>query len=225
MLQKQANLFTIPFDQLFERVKEHFSNYSYNFQKHTVELHDDKHETIAYIRLPLRISIDKNLNITDDDVCVIYISIESDNGAISIMQGSENVYHTTFSAYMTRKKQGYSQIKHLNKKGKSRAGSRVRLASTLNFFEDINTTLTDILEEHEIERIALSCSPTLIPYLHQSKVDCPFDKHDERLYKIPLHIQQSNYTNLTAAIKKLIPPILFYNEKREDIREIFEEEF
>jgi hypothetical protein len=137
-----------------------------------------------------------------------------------VMEGKKNLYHTTFSAYMTRKKQGFSQIKYLNKKGKSRAGSRVRLASTIDFFENINTTLSDLFEEYAIERIAVDCNATLIPYLHQSKVPCPFDKRDIRLYKIPLHIPQSNYTNLNGAIKKLMAPMLFYDDKNEAMVEV-----
>ncbi|MEP3390400.1 MAG: hypothetical protein ABJO02_19570, partial [Reichenbachiella sp.] len=125
--------------------------------------------------------------------------------------GKTNIYHTTFSAYMTRKKQGVSQIKYLNKKGKSRAGSRVRLAKTIEFFENINSTLSELLANHEIDRLALNCSTTLIPYLHQSKVPCPFEKKDDRLYKIPLHISQSNFTNLDKAIKKLMAPMLLYD--------------
>ena len=49
---------------------------------------------------------------------------------------------------MVRKKRGVSQIKHLKTKGKSRAGSRVRLAETEEFFENINGRLQDYFEEH-----------------------------------------------------------------------------
>ena len=125
---------------------------------------------------------------------------------------------------MSRKKQGFSQIKYLNKKGKSRAGSRVRLASTLEFFEDINAKLTALLEEHTVERIALNITPGLIPYLHQSKVPCPFEKQDIRLYKIPLHIPQSNYTNLYGVIKKLMAPILFHELINASVAGVFENE-
>jgi hypothetical protein len=61
----------------------------------------------------------------------------------------------------------------------------------------------------------MDCPSPLIPYLHQSKIPCPFDKKDSRLYKIPLHIPQSNFTNLNAAIKKLMAPILFYDAGNE----------
>ena len=205
MLEKKVNLFDVPLDLLFTEVKKHFPNHHYNFKKHVAVIEDEEYNTLGYIRLPLHLSLDQNVTVTDDEALVLYLSIESGNAAICVMEGKHNVYHTTFS----------SQVKYLNKKGKSRAGSRVRLASTIDFFENINTTLEELFEEYEVERIGLHCSTSLIPYLHQSKVTCPFDKKDERLYKIPVHLPQSNFTNLNGAIKKLMAPTLFYDEKHE----------
>lgn len=216
MLENRVNLYKISLDSFFIEIKKHFLNHQYNFKKHLVIIEDEERHTLGYIRLPLHLTLDENLVLSNEETLVLYLSIESGNAAICVMKGKENLYHTTFSAYMTRKKQGFSQIKYLNKKGKSRAGSRVRLASTIDFFENINATLTELFEEYDIERIAVDCSAALIPYLHQSKVATPFDKRDSRLYKIPLHIPQSNYTNLNAAIKKLMAPMLFYDSKNEN---------
>ncbi|MBL3657264.1 hypothetical protein [Fulvivirga sediminis] len=212
-----SNLYHIPFEEIVLRVKDSFPHYEYDFKKHLIELQDDHFDKIGFVRLPLHLVINEQLQIIEESATVLYLSIESGYAAICIMEGKENDYHTTFSAYMTRKKQGFSQIKYLNKKGKSRAGSRVRLAATTEFFENINITLTDLFEDYEFDRIALNCNSTLIPYLFNSKEPCPFDKKDERLYKIPLHIPQSNYTNLDAAIKKLMAPTLFYNEGSDEL--------
>ncbi len=217
MLQKQTNLYNISQSLLFEKIKEHLHNYEYDFKKHLIILKDENHGSIGYIRLPLQVNINEGLIVGKQNPIIVYLSIESGNGALCVYQGKKEVYHKAFSAYTTRKKQGFNQVKYLNKKGKSRAGSRVRLAATIQFFENANSLLQSVFKEHEIDRIALNCDPTLIPYLHQSKVSCPFEKHDERLYKIPLHIQQSNYTNLTGAIKKLLAPILFYHDQYEEI--------
>lgn len=213
MQQHSVNLFGQPFVLLFEQVKARFPNAYYNKQKHAVMLENELNESMGYIRLPLHLSVNDQLDVCSEDALVLYLTIESGNAAISVMAGKINVYHTTFSAYMTRKKQGVSQIKYLNKKGKSRAGSRVRLAATIEFFENINTTLTKLLGEYDVARIAINCNATLIPYLHNSKVACPFAKSDERLYKIPLHIPQSNFTNIDKAVKKLMAPMLFYDAK------------
>jgi hypothetical protein len=217
MKQNSVNLYDIPFELLFNRVKSHFSQYLYDHKKHAVMLADNPGEIQGYIRLPLHLSIDDQLIIKNAETVVLYLSIESGSAVISIKEGKVTVFHTTFSAYMTRKKQGVSQIKYLNKKGKSRAGSRVRLAATIDFFENINNTLTQLFNEYKLERIALSCSTTLIPYLFNSKVACPFDKRDARLYKIPIHIPRSNFINMDKTIKKLMAPVLFYDPQYEDM--------
>lgn len=216
MLEKHIRLDNKSLESLVGRIKSTIPLIEYDFKKHRIILKNDTHDEMGYVRLPLRYFLYDTFEIVNENAIVLYLTIESGSAAICVMKGGENVFHTTFGAYMTRKKQGVSQIKYLNKKGKSRAGSRVRLASTLQFFENINTSLTDLFEEYQFERIALSCSPTLIPYLHKSKTYCPFAKKDWRLYKIPLHLPQSNYTNLTDVIKRLSSPRLFYNEKHEN---------
>ncbi|MEQ8339427.1 MAG: hypothetical protein RIA62_18840 [Cyclobacteriaceae bacterium] len=223
MTQGQINLFHHDPELVFQSIREKAAGYEYDFKKHVVLLKDELNETMGFIRLPLHWTLKDDLSIVDRDAKALYLTIESGNAAVCMMEGKENVYHTTFSAYMTRKKQGFSQIKYLKKKGKSKAGSRVRLAKTVTFFENINETLTELLDTYDVNRIALSCSATLIPFLFQSKVACPFEKKDPRLYKIPLHIPQSNFTNLDAAIKKLQAPILFFDTKYENsLRSFFE---
>lgn len=221
MSQQSANLYHLSIQQLCTLVKQHFVSYEYHFKRHAILLKDADHNLVGTIRLPLHFSLNEQLSVITDEAHVLYVSLESGYAAISMMEGEENVYHTTFGAYTTRKKQGFSQVKYLNKKGKSRAGSRVRLASTLEFFEKMNMTLTELLETHEVDRLALNCSTSLIPYLHQSKVKCPFEKNDLRLYKIPLHIPQSNFTNLEAAIRRLKAPVLFYEETDRLLMECF----
>lgn len=221
MQQQSINLYHKPLKEVFLWIKEELPHYKYDFSKHVIQLQDENYDPLGFLRLPLHIAINNELKIIEEDSLVLYLSIESGNAAIVVMEGKQMIYHTTFSAYMTRKKQGFSQIKYLKKKGKSRAGSRVRLAETTEFFENINTTLTTLFEDYEPDRIALNCNTTLIPYLHQSKVPCPFEKKDDRLYKIPLHIPQSNFTNLEGAIKKLMAPVLFFDERNEIVFERF----
>jgi hypothetical protein len=91
----------------------------------------------------------------------------------------------------------------LKTKGKSRAGSRVRLASTLEFFEEINLRLQSHFATFEFERIAMSCSKILIPYLYGAKESTPFDKKDGRIYKIPKHLHQPNFEVMLGMQKYL----------------------
>lgn len=206
------NLSDHSYEDIISMLRAEIPSLRYEHKRHLIELLDDNEDVQGYLRLPLHLSVFANLEVTDEWSTVIYLAIESGSAAICIMEGEDNIYHTTFGAYMTRKKQGYSQIKYLNKKGKSRAGSRVRLAETTEFFENINTTLQELFEYHSFDRIAMSCSVSLLPLLYGSKVACPFNKHDERLYKIPLHLPQSNFTNLDRAIKTLAIPQLSYHE-------------
>lgn len=207
------NLYHVPWTELFKVLRENFPGSRYDFKKHQILVQDTQHNEFGYIRLPLHIQLNEQLQLLGDEATVIYLSIESGNAALHLWEGQELEYHTTFGAYMTRKKQGFSQVKYLNKKGKSRAGSRIRLKSTEVFFEQINDSLNDLFEEYLIDRIAISCGATLWPYLFASKVTCPFDKQDERLYKIPLHLPQSNHHNVLDAVKKLKAPVLFYEEQ------------
>lgn len=212
MVQKQHHLYQVPVESLFRQVKLCFPRYEYDLKRHGVVLNDEHHEPLGFIRLPLHLVPDENLHVRNLAGPVLYLSLESGHAALCVTEGTDLTYHTTFSAYMTRKKQGFSQIKYLNKKGKSRAGSRVRLAETVEFFERINTTVTELMEEHDFIRIALNCNKTLLPYLYHSRVPFPVDKRTELLYKIPLHIPQSNFSNLEAAIRKLRTPVLCYDE-------------
>jgi hypothetical protein len=113
---------------------------------------------------------------------------------------------------MVRKKQGTSQVKYLKSKGKSRAGSRVRLGETIEFFENINERLQEYFQEHEIHRIAMSCSKILIPYLFNSKVSTPFDKKDKRIYRIPKHIHTPIYDVMMEVNKFLQKGELIYED-------------
>ncbi|MEL7003546.1 MAG: hypothetical protein AAFN93_12555 [Bacteroidota bacterium] len=104
-------------------------------------------------------------------------------------------------------------------KGKSRAGSRVRLANTIEFFENINERLQFYFEEYEVDRIAMSCSKTLIPFVFNSKVQCPFDKKDERIYKVPKHIHTPGYDILINTHEFLMRGEVSYNEECRDFAE------
>ena len=126
----------------------------------------------------------------------LILIIQTGMATVGVFCGKECRTHKVFGAYMVRKKQGKSQIKHLKTKGKSRAGSRIRLASGLEFFEDINRRLQSHFDEYHIERIVFSCSKILMPYFFGSKVPTPFDKKDHRVLGIPRHIEKPTYEEM-----------------------------
>ncbi len=163
----------------------------YDFEKHAINY--GKGEDQFQVRLPITLAVK---NDTIDDVHVVkylMLLVQTGSSAIGVFEGDECLEHKVLSAYMVRKKQGKSQIKHLKTKGKSRAGSRVRLAKTLEFFEHINERVTKHFDENEFDRIAFSCSKILMPFLYRSKIPTPFEKKDPKIYRIPKHLHQPNF--------------------------------
>ena len=173
------------------KITESDNGFSYDNAKHKITLFQEGKEAIQ-LRLPITLSFPDKLE-EDNSLSYIILLIQAGSSALALCEDEEIIEHKVFKSYMVRKKQGKSQLKYLKTKGKSKAGSRVRLGNTVSFFEDINERLQAYFEEKPINRIALSCSKTLIPYLFNSKIECPFDKKDERILKIPKHVHTPGY--------------------------------
>lgn len=170
---------------------------TYDAARHRLALLNDAGEEAVLFRLPLvlpypGIAPEKSAN-------YVILLIQSGQCAVGYFENGRCLDHKVFRSYMVRKKQGTSQIKYLKTKGKSRAGSRVRLGETEEFFANINTRLRLYFQGHRIDRLAISCSKTLLPYLYASSVPTPFDKRDPRLFKIPRHIHAPTFEVLLEA--------------------------
>ena len=183
----------------------------YEYEKHRLVIENEMSNGLAYLRLPLSFKFEDGVD--PQPMHYLMLLVQSGSAAVGVFDGEHCLSHKVFSAYMVRKKQGKSQIKHLKTKGKSRAGSRVRLASTLEFFENINTRLNDHFANYEFDRVALSCSKILIPYLYGSKVPTPFEKKDPRIYRIPKHLHQPNYEVMQGMQRYLQKAELSFEEK------------
>ena len=117
--------------------------------------------------------------------------------------------HKVIRKYMVRKKQGRMQIAYLSSKGKSRAGSRVRLRESLEFFEEINQKLADWFEEYgEPETIFHSSPIRLKSHWFGSKVPPPFEPEDERLIHVPFHVHQPVHEELLRIHRLLTTGVL-----------------
>ncbi|MBF9252549.1 hypothetical protein I2I11_04520 [Pontibacter sp. 172403-2] len=190
--------------------------YAYDYAKHRIILLDDAGNEQVYFRLPLVLPPPgSGLTVEKAQVNYIILLIQSGNCALGYFENGVNLDHKVFRSYMVRKKQGKSQIKYLKTKGKSRAGSRVRLGETVEFFENINERLQAYFKAHQVHRIAISCSKTLIPYLFNSKVPTPFDKNDPRLYKIPKHMHTPIYEVMLDANRFLLRGELIYEASQQ----------
>ncbi|WP_018478774.1 hypothetical protein [Pontibacter roseus] len=191
---------------------------SYDPEKHRLALLDDSGNEQVYFRLPITLPAPApGLVAGATQVNYVVVLIQSGNCALGYFENGFNLDHKVFRSYMVRKKQGKSQIKYLKTKGKSRAGSRVRLGETLEFFENINGRLQEYFEEHEVHRIAISCSKTLLPYLYNSKVATPFHKHDPRLFRIPRHIHTPIYEVLLDTNRFLLRGELIYEPAQQPL--------
>ncbi|WP_299990755.1 hypothetical protein [uncultured Pontibacter sp.] len=170
----------------------------YDPEKHRLALLGNTNDELAYFRLPITKPAPGTEN-PEVKINYVILLIQSGSCAMGYFENGRCLNHKVFRSYMVRKKQGKSQIKYLKTKGKSRAGSRVRLGETAEFFENINGRLQEYFLQHRIDRIAISCSKTLLPYLYTSSVPTPFDKRDPRLFKIPKHIHTPIYEVLLDA--------------------------
>jgi len=189
--------------------------YAYDPEKHRLVFSDKGSDHEVYFRLPITIPAPGSNSKTP--VHYVILLIQSGNCAVGYFENGVNLNHKVFRSYMVRKKQGKSQIKYLKTKGKSRAGSRVRLGETQEFFENINERLQDYFQRYDIHRVAISCSKTLLPYLYTSKIATPFDKHDPRLFKIPKHIHTPIYEVLLDANRFLLRGELIFDETTKPI--------
>lgn len=183
----------------------------YDFEKHA--FYYEKEGEQFQFRLPITLGVKNDLIDEAHIVKYLMLLVQTGSSAIGVFEGDKCLEHKVLSAYMVRKKQGKSQIKHLKTKGKSRAGSRVRLAKTLEFFENINERITRHIEENEFDRIAFSCSKILMPYLFGSKIPTPFEKKDPIIYRIPKHLHQPNFEVMLGMQRFLNMGELIFDEK------------
>jgi hypothetical protein len=113
------------------------------------------------------------------------------------------VLHKAMKKYVRRASQGQAQIYFLKRKGKSKAGSRLRLNNQQALFEEVNERLTEWMEEYNPRRILYSCNPTLWGMLFSAKPEPPFDRKDPRLGKVPFDVQEPDFEELQR-INRLI---------------------
>lgn len=196
--------------QLIDALRNKYPNSVYNASKHIIEFSGEKNLTL---RLPLCIQFFEQKIIPSNFLVIL---IHSGEAALAFSEEDQITEHKMVKAYMVRQKQGKSQIKHLKTKGKSKAGSRVRLAGTDHFFEEIHAKVSEWDEYYNIDEIAISCNKTLQPYFF-NRSDAALRKDDDRLFKIPKHIQEANFENLTHIHNYLISTELVFDDSDKEI--------
>jgi hypothetical protein len=125
------------------------------------------------------------------------VLMRAGNASLGCYLEGDLVAHKVIRKYMVRKSQGKSQLTYLNSKGKSRAGSRVRLRESMEFFEEINDKLGQWDEEFgSPDLIFYSCPVRLLSYWFDSRIAAPFEQDDPRLVHIPHHVHQPDHEEL-----------------------------
>jgi len=131
----------------------------------------------------------------------IIVLIQAGEACIGRVVGDELITHKLIRKYMVRKSQGKSQIKHLNSKGKSRAGSRIRLAQTVRFFEEINECLTLWFNDQKPHRVAYHVPANMSSLWYTSKVPPPFEKGASLLRKTFWDIQKPRREEIIRSMR------------------------
>jgi len=127
----------------------------------------------------------------------LVLLVQAGHSAMGYFEEGEVIFHKVIKKYMVRKKQGKAQLSFLKTRGKSRLGSRIRLANSIAFFEDINTKLTQWEAKTADEKMILySCSAQLWGLLFKSKVSPPFDRKSNFLRKVSRNGNQPGYEEL-----------------------------
>ena len=174
---------------------------TYEPSKHQVILEKD-HEWIAKIYLPWTWEYQGILS-RKEDCHFALVMIKAGQASLGYFHEGILLDHKVIRAYMIRQKQGKSQIKYLKTKGKSRAGSRIRLAESERFFEEINERLTSYFQQFPIDFWGISCSKTLWHSLFSSDTPPPFASDDSRLIELPFHVVQASFEEIQEAGKIL----------------------
>lgn len=191
------------FKSLQEKIIGIGLNQSYLRETHQVEF-SLRNEWMIKVSLPWSMEfLGEGFLQKKDDYHLALVMIRAGIACTGYFHNGLLIDHKVFRAYMVRQKQGKSQIKYLKTKGKSRAGSRVRLGESELFFKEINERLTSYASKYPIDHWGISCSKTLWPYFFGTGTPPPFDKKQENLITIPFHVQHPDFETLQHVHRKL----------------------
>jgi hypothetical protein len=201
------------YNQLIQKGKELSLEMKYLSDKHQLQFWDST-DWLVKVMLPWNRISDAHWNlIPKDDHHLGLVMIRAGIAATGYFHNDVMLDHKVFRAYMIRQKQGKSQIKYLKTKGKSRAGSRLRLGESERFFEEINERLSNYSAEFPIDMWGISCAKTLLPFFYSSDPVPPFLKEQENLFSIPFHVQQPDFETLKKVHQKLNQIHVIFSEK------------
>ena len=131
-----------------------------------------------------------------EDVHYCLTLVRAGQASLGYFHQGKLLDHKVFRGYLVRQKQGKSQFKYLKTKGKSRAGSRIRLEKTLLFFNEINEWLQVYAKQSPLNFWGLGCAKTLWPLLFDGEITAPFTSKSSELIELPYPFSKGSYEEL-----------------------------
>ncbi len=131
-----------------------------------------------------------------EDVHYCLTLVRAGQASLGYFHQGKLLDHKVFRGYLVRQKQGKSQFKYLKTKGKSRAGSRIRLEETLVFFKEINERLQIYAKQYPLNFWGLGCAKTMWPLLFDGEVKPPFSSKSAELIELPYPFTKGSYEEL-----------------------------
>jgi hypothetical protein len=131
-----------------------------------------------------------------EDVHYCLTLVRAGQASLGYFHQGKLLDHKVFRGYLVRQKQGKSQFKYLKTKGKSRAGSRIRLEETLVFFKEINERLQVYAKQYPLNFWGLGCAKTMWPLLFDGEGKPPFSSKSTELIELPYPYTKGSFEEL-----------------------------
>jgi hypothetical protein len=165
-------------------------------EKHQLLL-ENKVSWLAKLFLPWKMTwLPEGKFQVQEDVHYCLTLVRAGQASLGYFHQGKLLDHKVFRGYLVRQKQGKSQFKYLKTKGKSRAGSRIRLEETLVFFKEINERLQVYAKQYPLNFWGLGCAKTMWPLLFDGEVKPPFSSKSAELIELPYPFTKGSYEEL-----------------------------
>ncbi len=172
--------------------------------RNRIDVYSEKGDALGWLHVPVFWALSENRQEStkyidtwqEQSPPYLMFLIQAGYAAVGTFENGVCERHKSIRRYMVRKKQGKAQISYLKTKGKSRAGSRIRLAESRAFFQDINECLNEWWEANWWHGVLFSCTPVLWGELFAAEPEPPFGKKEPRLKKVPFDVGRPGYEEL-----------------------------
>ena len=133
----------------------------------------------------------------------LVLLLQAGRTAIGAWDDDELLAHKVITKYVVRGK-GHAQPTHLETKGKSRYGSRLRLQNARRQLVETNEKLIEYWHQHGPPRLVHHAVPVRTwPELFAVEPAPPFGQRDPALCKIPVHVHAPSFEELQRVRRRL----------------------